>query len=110
VPQPDKVDKAEVLRCWPHGTGTVTVMQGGLEIMNEGRHRPTVIARPPPSCGWTYRERAMTQKRVILELAPATTCMAATTPGRPARRAGCAASFLARLLRALKVNRRPACS
>ena len=64
VPQPDKVDKAEVLKVLPHGTGTVKVMQGGLEIMNEaGTDR-----RPPPSCGWTYRKRAMTQKRVILEL------------------------------------------
>ncbi len=35
VPQPDKVDTAQVLAVLPHGTGTVKVMQGGLEIANE---------------------------------------------------------------------------
>src|SRR3979490_1321848 len=35
VPQPGKVDKAQVLAVLPHGTGTVKVVQGGLEIMNE---------------------------------------------------------------------------
>ena len=45
VPQPDKVDKAEVLKVLPHGTGTVKVMQGGLEIMNEAGTDRTVIAQ-----------------------------------------------------------------
>ena len=45
VPQPDKVDKAEVLKVLPHGTGTVKVMQGGLEIMNEAGTDKTVIAQ-----------------------------------------------------------------
>jgi uncharacterized protein (TIGR02058 family) len=45
VPQPDKVDKAQVLAVLPHGTGTVTVMQGGLEIMNEAGTDRTVIAQ-----------------------------------------------------------------
>jgi uncharacterized protein (TIGR02058 family) len=45
VPQPDKVDKAQVLAVLPHGTGTVKVMQGGLEIMNEAGTDRTVIAQ-----------------------------------------------------------------
>ena len=45
VQQPDKVDKAEVLKVLPHGTGTVKVMQGGLEIMNEAGTDKTVIAQ-----------------------------------------------------------------
>ena len=45
VPQPDKVDKAEVLKVLPHGTGTVKVVQGGLEIANEAGTDKTVIAQ-----------------------------------------------------------------
>jgi uncharacterized protein (TIGR02058 family) len=45
VPQPDKVDTAQVLAVLPHGTGTVKVMQGGLEIMNEAGTDKTVIAQ-----------------------------------------------------------------
>src|SRR5437899_11446671 len=37
VPQPDKVDKAQVLAVRPHGTGTVQVMQGGLETRHYAR-------------------------------------------------------------------------
>src|SRR5262249_36540414 len=32
VPQPEQVDKAAVLAVLPHGTGTVEVVEGGLEI------------------------------------------------------------------------------
>jgi uncharacterized protein (TIGR02058 family) len=45
VPQPDKVDKAEVLAVLPHGTGTVKVVEGGLEIANEAGTDKTVIAQ-----------------------------------------------------------------
>ena len=45
VQQPDKVDKAEVLAVLPHGTGTVKVFEGGLEIMNEAGTDRTVIAQ-----------------------------------------------------------------
>ena len=45
VQQPDKVDKAQVLAVLPHGTGTVKVVQGGLEIMNEAGTDRTVIAQ-----------------------------------------------------------------
>ena len=45
VPQPDKVDKAQVLAVLPHGTGTVKVVEGGLEIMNEAGTDKTVIAQ-----------------------------------------------------------------
>jgi len=45
VPQPDKVDTAEVLKILPHGTGTVKVFEGGLEIPNEAGTDKTVIAQ-----------------------------------------------------------------
>ena len=44
VPKPDRVDKAEVLAVLPHGTGTVTVVEGGLEIFNDAGASSTVIA------------------------------------------------------------------
>ena len=44
VPQPDKVDKQAVLAVLPHGTGTVTVVEGGLEIANQTGTDKTVIA------------------------------------------------------------------
>ena len=44
VPKPDRVDKAEVLAVLPHGTGTVTLVEGGLEIFNDAGTGSTVIA------------------------------------------------------------------
>ena len=44
VPKPDQVDKVEVLAILPHGTGTVTVVEGGLEIPNDEGTSTTVIA------------------------------------------------------------------
>ncbi len=44
VPKPDLVDKAEVLAVLPHGTGTVKVVEGGLEIFNDAGTGSTVIA------------------------------------------------------------------
>ncbi len=44
VPKPDRVDTAEVLRVLPHGTGTVTVVEGGLEIVNDAGTGSTVMA------------------------------------------------------------------
>jgi uncharacterized protein (TIGR02058 family) len=44
VPKPDRVDTAEVLKVLPHGTGTVKVVEGGLEIPNEAGTGSTVIA------------------------------------------------------------------
>ena len=44
VPKPDKVDKAAVLAVLPHGTGTVNVVQGGLEIPNDAGTDCTVMA------------------------------------------------------------------
>src|SRR3954466_6573269 len=35
VPHPERVDKAAVLAVLPHGTGTVHVVEGGLEIVND---------------------------------------------------------------------------
>jgi uncharacterized protein (TIGR02058 family) len=44
VPRPDRVDKAAVLAVLPHGTGTVAVVEGGLEIPNAAGTGSTVIA------------------------------------------------------------------
>jgi uncharacterized protein (TIGR02058 family) len=44
VPKPDLVDKAQVLAVLPHGTGTVTCVEGGLEIPNPARADATLIA------------------------------------------------------------------
>jgi uncharacterized protein (TIGR02058 family) len=44
VPKPDRVNKAEVLAVLPHGTGTVTVVEGGLEIFNDAGTSSTVLA------------------------------------------------------------------
>jgi len=43
VPHPELVDKAAVLAVLPHGTGTVSVVEGGLEIANESGNK-TVVA------------------------------------------------------------------
>jgi uncharacterized protein (TIGR02058 family) len=44
VPKPEQVDKAAVLAVLPHGTGTVEVVEGGLEIANDAGTGSTVIA------------------------------------------------------------------
>jgi uncharacterized protein (TIGR02058 family) len=44
VPHPEKVDKAAVLAVLPHGTGTVTVVEGGLEIPNDAGTDSMVLA------------------------------------------------------------------
>jgi len=44
VPKPDLVDKTEVLKILPHGTGTVKVFEGGLEIFNDAGTSSTVLA------------------------------------------------------------------
>ena len=44
VPRPELVDKAQVLAVLPHGTGTVAVVEGGLEIPNEAGTGATVLA------------------------------------------------------------------
>ena len=44
VPRPERVDKAAVLAVLPHGTGTVKVVEGGLEIVNDAGTDRTVIA------------------------------------------------------------------
>ena len=45
VPHPERVDKAAVLAILPHGSGTVTVGEGGLEIANDAGTNSTVIAQ-----------------------------------------------------------------
>jgi uncharacterized protein (TIGR02058 family) len=44
VPHPEKVDKDAVLAILPHGSGTVTVVDGGLEIFNDEGTGSTLIA------------------------------------------------------------------
>ena len=44
VPKPDMVDTAQVLAVLPHGTGTVKVVEGGLEIVNDAGTGSTVMA------------------------------------------------------------------
>lgn len=44
VPRPETVDKEEVLAVLPHGSGTVEVIDGGLEIANEAGDDATLIA------------------------------------------------------------------
>ncbi|HVB15274.1 MAG TPA: Lin0512 family protein [Stellaceae bacterium] len=44
VPRPDLVDKAAVLAVLPHGTGTVNLVEGGLEIANDEGTNATVVA------------------------------------------------------------------
>lgn len=44
VPRPDLVDKAQVLAVMPYGKGTVTVVEGGLEIRNDAGTDSTLIA------------------------------------------------------------------
>ena len=45
VPRPDQVDHKAVLAVLSHGTGTVKVVEGGLEIANEAGTDKTVIAQ-----------------------------------------------------------------
>ena len=44
VPRPETVDRAQVLAVLPHGTGTVTVLEGGLEIPDEAGAGSTLMA------------------------------------------------------------------
>ena len=44
VPRPDRVDKEEILKVLPHGTGSVNVVEGGLEISSDAGTGSTVIA------------------------------------------------------------------
>ncbi|MCB1741794.1 MAG: Lin0512 family protein [Gammaproteobacteria bacterium] len=44
VPRPNEVDKQAVLDVLPHGTGSVEVVEGGLEIPNDSGSDATIIA------------------------------------------------------------------
>ena len=44
IPQPDAVSKEAVLSVLPHGSGQISVVQGGLEIPNEDGTDVTIIA------------------------------------------------------------------
>lgn len=44
VPRPDEVDRQAILDVLPHGTGTVNVVAGGLEIPNESGSDSTLLA------------------------------------------------------------------
>ncbi|MCC7487504.1 MAG: Lin0512 family protein [Burkholderiales bacterium] len=44
VPRPERVDRDAVLAVLPHGTGTVQVVEGGLEIPDDAGTGSTVMA------------------------------------------------------------------
>jgi len=44
VPRPEAVDKAAVLAVLPHGSGRVSVVEGGLAVPNEAGTDATLIA------------------------------------------------------------------
>lgn len=44
VPKPEAVDGAAVLATLPHGSGHINVVQGGLEVLNDGGTDGTLIA------------------------------------------------------------------
>jgi len=44
VPQPERVDADAVLAILPHGTGTVSVVEGGLQILNDEGTDSTLVA------------------------------------------------------------------
>ncbi len=44
VPRPETVDQAAVLAVLPHGTGTLTLVEGGLEVANQAGTGSTLIA------------------------------------------------------------------
>ncbi|HTN11465.1 MAG TPA: Lin0512 family protein [Acetobacteraceae bacterium] len=44
VPRPQTVDQAAVLAVLPHGSGTVKVVEGGLEVANQAGTGSTLIA------------------------------------------------------------------
>ncbi|MDP6708100.1 MAG: Lin0512 family protein [Alphaproteobacteria bacterium] len=44
VPRPEDVDRQAVLDVLPHGTGTVEVVEGGLEIANDAGTDATLVA------------------------------------------------------------------
>lgn len=45
APRPNLVDTDQVLAVLPHGTGTVEVVEGGLEIPNDAGTDVTIIAQ-----------------------------------------------------------------
>lgn len=44
VPRPEMVDKAQVMAVFPYGKGSVSVVDGGLEISNDSGTDSTLIA------------------------------------------------------------------
>jgi uncharacterized protein (TIGR02058 family) len=44
VPMPERVDRAAVLAVLPHGTGTVSVVEGGLSLASESGSDVTLVA------------------------------------------------------------------
>jgi uncharacterized protein (TIGR02058 family) len=44
VPRPEMVDKAQVMAVLPYGKGSVSVVEGGLEIPNDSGSDSTLIA------------------------------------------------------------------
>ena len=70
VPRPEMVDKAQVLAVLPYGKGSVSVVEGGLEIHNDSGHRQHVDCQRLRRRQSRHRlkEASMPKTRVILEL------------------------------------------
>src|SRR5258707_1262040 len=81
VPRPDLVDKAAVLAILPHGTGTVSVVEGGLEIPNDAGTDSSVIAHAAGRAArHSVRAGPCQRSASFSKWAPATICTAAITP------------------------------
>ena len=88
LPHPEKVNKDEVLAILPHGTGTCTVVDGGLEIPNDEATGSTLIASAA-AVVWldvAYGERSWHASASFWSLGWVMTCMAGITPRRPCGR------------------------
>ena len=44
IPQPNLVDGQEVLKVLPYGSKTIEVIEGGLELLNEGKNDGILMA------------------------------------------------------------------
>jgi len=58
VPRPETVDRAAVLAILPHGVGTVSVLEGGLEIPKDDGTSTTLLAHAAAIVYVDVQERA----------------------------------------------------
>ncbi len=58
VPNPESVNKDEVLAILPHGTGTIEVVEGGLSMPNYGNDDVTMMAHAAAEVFLDVEDRA----------------------------------------------------